>query len=135
MRDAATKHDGAVNDYAVARELNLLVMGMIMNIYLVDNAGLSPNEDIQEINRAYILLVNELQKLYEKNPELAAIEPQPIWKRFDVLKASTRDIIKKVGGKPIGRSSLYYMFRNVRYAGWVPIPMMKTKCIQQTFQP
>jgi len=29
---------------------------------------------------------------------------------------------KRNGGKPLSRTALYYMFRNVRYAGWVPDP-------------
>ena len=34
---------------------------------------------------------------------------------------------KKKSGGPLGRSSLYYMFRNVRYAGWVPDPYDEDK--------
>ncbi len=94
-----TKQPTNSNDYAVARELNLLAMGMIMNIYLADNAGLSPNKDIQEINRAYILLVDELQRLYDNNHKLASIEPEPIWKRFDVLKHSTQQVIKHISSE------------------------------------
>lgn len=84
------------NDFAVARELNLLVMGLIMNVYLGDSVGLPLNHDIQDINRAYILVVNELELLYDSNPKLSAIEPEPIWKRFDVLKSSTKQIIEHV---------------------------------------
>ena len=39
----------------------------------------------------------------------------------------------KVGGKPIGRSSLYYMFRNVRYAGWIPDPYDEDKMYPADF--
>ena len=40
---------------------------------------------------------------------------------------------KKKGGTPIGRSSLYYMFRNVRYAGWVPDPYDEDKLYPADF--
>ncbi len=80
-----TKQSTSDNDYAVARELNLLVMAMIMNVYLADYSGATKDLDIQELNRAYILLADELQKLYDNNPTLSAIKPEPIWKRFDVL--------------------------------------------------
>lgn len=85
------------NDYAVARELNLRAMSMIMCVYLADYAGVAIKLDIQELNRTYILLVNELQKLYDKNPKLAAIEPEPVWKHLDVLKDRS-GIIKHVAG-------------------------------------
>lgn len=34
------------NDYAVARELNLLAMGIIMGIYLSDSAGVLVSHEI-----------------------------------------------------------------------------------------
>ena len=40
---------------------------------------------------------------------------------------------KKKGGGPLGRSSLYYMFRNVRYAGWVPDPYDEDKLYPADF--
>jgi len=96
------------NDYAVARELNLRVMSMIMSIFLADNAGLSANTEMQELNHTYILLVEELRKLYEKNSVLSTIKPEPIWKRFDVLKASTREIIKHIASPDNDYGSAHY---------------------------
>jgi site-specific DNA recombinase len=40
---------------------------------------------------------------------------------------------KRVGGKAIGRTSLYYMFRNVRYAGWIPDPYDEDKLYPADF--
>ena len=40
---------------------------------------------------------------------------------------------KKRGGGPLGRSSLYYMFRNVRYAGWIPDPYDEDKLYPADF--
>lgn len=88
--------DTKANDYAVARELNLLTMGIIMGIYLSDSAGVLVSHEIQELNRAYVLLGNELQKIYDNNPKLASIKPEPIWKRFDVLNHSTKEIVSYI---------------------------------------
>lgn len=92
----AAKQPASSNDYVVARELNLLAMGIIMAIYLSDSAGTLVNYDIHELNRAYVLLGNELQKLYDNNPELVSIEPEPIWKRFEVLKHTTKEIVSYI---------------------------------------
>ncbi len=51
----ATKQPTSSNDYVVARELNLLAMGIIMSIYLSDSAGTLVNYDIHELNRAYVI--------------------------------------------------------------------------------
>jgi hypothetical protein len=83
------------NDYAIARDLNYLVIRLIMNVYLADKAGVN-GLDLKELNWAYIILVDELQRLYDKNPKLAAIEPEPIWKHLDVLAYSTPQVIKHV---------------------------------------
>lgn len=104
----ATKQPASANDFAVARELNLLVMGMIMNVYLADYSGVAKDLDIQELNHAYILLVDELQKLYDKNPKLAVIEPEPIWHRFEVLKASAREIKKHLSNPDNDYGSAHY---------------------------
>lgn len=104
----ANEETTQTNDYAVARELNLLVMGMVMNIYLANEAGISSDIDINELNRAYIQVVDELQKLYNNNPKLSAIKPEPIWKRFDVLKASTRGINKHISDPDNDYGSAHY---------------------------
>jgi site-specific DNA recombinase len=42
---------------------------------------------------------------------------------------------KHIGGGPLGRSSLYYIFRNVRYAGWVPDPYDGDRLYPANFPP
>jgi site-specific DNA recombinase len=42
---------------------------------------------------------------------------------------------KHIGGGPLGRSSLYYIFRNVRYAGWVPDPYDDDRLYPAAFPP
>ena len=86
------KHPTSSNDYAVAKALNNEVMAIIILVVIADVINLPEDYEIQELNRAYILLTNELEQVYDRNPALAAIKPEPIWKRFDVLKTSTWEI-------------------------------------------
>jgi len=81
-----------VNDYAAAKALNDSVNGIIILIAIADASGLPEDYEINELNRAYILLTTELQKLYDRNSKLATIEPKPIWYLFDVIKTSTWEI-------------------------------------------
>lgn len=81
-----------VNDYAVAKALNQIITEIILIVVMADSVGLSEDYDINELNRTYVLLANELQNLYNRNPELSAIKPKPIWQQFDVLKTSSWDI-------------------------------------------
>lgn len=80
------------NDYAVAKELNNEVLAMVAMVVMADSAGLPEDYEIRELNRAYVLLVDEIQKLYDQNAELSAIKPEPIWKHFDVLRTATWEI-------------------------------------------
>jgi hypothetical protein len=80
------------NDYAVAKALNVLAGQMILCVVMAEVVGLPEDHDIHDLNRAYILLIDELQKLYDHNPALSEIKPEPIWKRFDVLRTSSWDI-------------------------------------------
>jgi hypothetical protein len=91
-----TKSPINANDYAVAKALSEEVMGIIIMVLIVNAADLPDDYQITELNRAYVLLTNELQILYDRNSELAEIRPEPIWKRFDVLKTSTRGINEHV---------------------------------------
>lgn len=89
--EAADKSSQA-NDYAVAKALNNLVNGIMAFMYVAGAHDLSKDHQLEEINRSYILVAHELEKIYARNPELQAIKPDPIWRRFDVLKHSNWDI-------------------------------------------
>jgi hypothetical protein len=90
MKDTTQATD---NDYAVAHAFNNCVLGITAMIVLEDVIGSSPEkEDFNELNRAYVLVVEELEKIYDRNPKLSGIQVEPIWKRFDVLKTSVWDI-------------------------------------------
>ena len=86
------KNTVSPNEYAVAKALNEQIAALIVMIVIADNAGLPENYEIKDLNRSYVLLADELQRLYDRNPELSSIEPKPVWKHFDVLAASTWDI-------------------------------------------
>lgn len=73
------------NDYAVAKELNKYALSLlgIFNFYQL----IGPNKDFdtKEINRLYVLLVEELRELYDRNPKLSEIIPEPIWRSIDYI--------------------------------------------------
>lgn len=74
------------NDYAVAKALNESVDHIFSLIGFYQIIGPLKEFDPLELNRTYILLVNELETLYGRNPKLAEIRPEPTWKRFEVIK-------------------------------------------------
>src|SRR4051794_18076745 len=80
------------NDFALAHALNECVLGLIAMIVMEDIVGKPKKGDFNELNRAYVLIVEELESLYNRNTKLAVIKPEPIWKKFDVLKTSSWEI-------------------------------------------
>lgn len=73
------------NDFAVAKALNESVISLFEVLMMYQIIVRHERFDKDELNRAYIFLVDELQKIYEKNPELQDIKPEPTWKKFDLL--------------------------------------------------
>jgi hypothetical protein len=88
----AAKQPTNNNDFAVAKALNALAGQMILCVVMAEVVGLPEDHDIHDLNRSYVLLTDELQKLYDGNPKLSEIKPEPVWKRFDVLRTSSWDI-------------------------------------------
>lgn len=88
----ATNQTASDNDYAVAHALNESVLGMVAMILMAHIVEKPEDTDVHELNRAFVLVTDELDKLYDRNPKLSAIKPEPIWKRFDVLKTSSWEI-------------------------------------------
>ena len=86
------------NDFALAKALNervASIVSMITSAYkyhTFEIAGL----DILALNKSYILLVNELKKLYERNDELASISSSPPWKYFDVLEGAEWELTEYI---------------------------------------
>lgn len=80
------------SDYPLAKSLNTEILSIILCVVMADNLGLPEDYEITELNRAYVLLVNELENIYNQNSKLADIQPSPIWKRFEVLRTATGEI-------------------------------------------
>jgi hypothetical protein len=87
-----TERPASSNNYAVAKALNNEILSIILCLVMADTLGLPEEHEINDLNRAYVLLVNELEDLYSQSAELVAITPEPFWKKFDVLKTSIWDI-------------------------------------------
>ena len=73
------------NDFAVAKTLNESVISLFEILMMYQVIVRHEKFDKDELNRAYIFLVDELQKIYDRNPELQDIKPEPTWKKFDLL--------------------------------------------------
>ena len=90
----APKKPTRANDYAVAMALNESVGGIFFILGLFQVLGPRKEFDHVELNRAYIFLVNELEILYNSNPKLLEIKPEPTWRRFDLIKHRMREVEK-----------------------------------------
>lgn len=82
----AQNHTIDPNDYPVAKALNESMNGIFSIIHCFQIIGMHKEFDTNELNRAYIFLVSELETLYDRNPKLAEIKPGPIWREFDIIK-------------------------------------------------
>lgn len=69
------------NDFAIAHYLNNLAIGLFEMV--VDHNNLP---DTNAVNRSYILISNELKRIYARNPELQAIKESICWQAFDRLE-------------------------------------------------
>ena len=72
------------NDYALAKHLNERIVSMFALV--ADNFN-NDLPDLTDINRSYVLLVNEVKKLYERNPELSSIKDNICWRTFSTIDA------------------------------------------------
>lgn len=81
------------SDYAVARVLNTVLLSIASSVRAAEEMDLPEDYEIGELNRVYVLLVHELEKLYSHNVQLTEIKPEPFWKRFDVLKSQSWKIL------------------------------------------
>lgn len=84
MKDIKLATDS--DDYPVARVLNGVLLSIVSSVRLAEEIDLPQDYEIDELNRAYVLLVHELEDLYDQNSKLSEMKPEPFWKRYDVLK-------------------------------------------------
>ena len=84
------------NDYAVARLLNAVLLQIVQLVREIQAIDLPDVHDwkLDELNRAYVLLVNELEELYKHNPKLAEIEPKPFWSKYNILTTYYWEILR-----------------------------------------
>lgn len=95
------------NDFALARLLNNTLLAIIIFVRKAKEMDLPEDYEIDELNRAYVLLVNELEHLYANNPELAEIRPEPFWKQFDVLKTVSWKILNYLESPANGKGQVH----------------------------
>ena len=77
-------------DFANAKELNERIISIIGLVS--DAVRTGKKADTNTINTSYILIANELQKIYNRNDELANIKPEPIWKDIEIIEGSEYDV-------------------------------------------
>lgn len=90
------------DDYAVARELHfhanefLMAVARLNEDYNYDDPYAEYHETIMLLNRPYVLIVHELEKLYTKNKALSKINEEPktkaTWTLFNTIESSDQDI-------------------------------------------
>ncbi len=86
------------NDFALAKALNertTAIIKTIANAYQY-NSFLATDMDIKQLNKSYVLLVNELEKIYGRNKELASISVTPAWKHFDIIEGTEWEISEHI---------------------------------------
>lgn len=92
------------NDYALAKKLDFTATYLVHGLcdMLRHLEFLDYDEEyyriIKNANRAYILLVNELEEIYSRNESLAKLNEDPttlaVWKNFDVIQGNEIEISK-----------------------------------------
>ena len=82
------------NGFALAKELNLRaekIINLIATAYQRQTFE-ATSIDVTQLNKSYVLLVNELEKLYSNNKELSEIEKVPAWKYFGIIEGAEWEI-------------------------------------------
>lgn len=82
------------NNFALAKELNLRaekIIDLIATAYQRQTFE-ATSIDVTQLNKSYVLLVNELEKLYSNNKELSDIEKTPAWKYFGIIEGAEWEI-------------------------------------------
>lgn len=93
-----TKQPTGANDYSIARELNdragkiTSLIEHTVRLYNTDDPYDEVADAIKSLNRPYVLLVHELEKLYAQNKTLTKLNDEPktnaIWTIFNVIESN-----------------------------------------------
>ena len=81
----SAKQPTSNNDFSVAKALNTVLLTIVDLVRKSEAVGLPEDHELDKLNRTYVLLVDELERLYKQNPKLAEISPKPFWQQFDIL--------------------------------------------------
>lgn len=96
------------NDFAVAKELNESVSKIVSlvadNIRKANNYSLT---DTSAINRSYVLMVNELQRIYDRNIELSSISYSPVWREIELIDSNAELINDYVWERQNGSGQMH----------------------------
>lgn len=87
-----TNQSTKANDYAVASDLNEKIIHIILVALVAYRDDSIKALNMGELNRSYVLLAAELQRIYDRIPELSSIKPEPIWQRIDMLINTLKDL-------------------------------------------
>lgn len=89
-------------DFAIAREFHhhatelLIAVQRLNEEYNYDDPYAEYHETIMDINRPYVLLVNELETIYGQNAALAKLNDDPktkaTWTQFNTIESNDQDI-------------------------------------------
>ncbi len=89
-------------DFAIAREFHHHATELLMAVqrlneeYNYDDPYAEYHETIMDINRPYVLLVNELETIYGQNVALAKLNDDPktkaTWTQFNTIESNDQDI-------------------------------------------
>jgi len=86
--------DLKANDFAVAKALNertVSIIDMVASAYQSSSFE-AMSIDVQKLNKCYVLIVNELKKIYARNEQLADISFSPAWKHFEIIEGDEWEI-------------------------------------------
>ena len=82
------------NDFPVANALNAVLLAIVGIVRKSKAMNLPEDYELNELNRSYVLLVDELEQIYDRNTKLCEISPRPFWRQFDTLTPHSWWILK-----------------------------------------
>jgi hypothetical protein len=93
--------------FPVARMLNTTLLAIVALVRTAKEMSLPEDYEVSDLNRAYVLLVDELENLYVNNPHLSEIKPEPFWKRYNVLKTMSWQILQYLDDSVHGKGQAH----------------------------
>lgn len=89
MKDHGRKR----NDFALAKALNERATSIVDMVANEIRSGIQDSViNTAQVNKSYILLVDELKRIYARTPELSDATPSPIWNYIDLIEGNEYEI-------------------------------------------